>query len=236
MLFALEACSSGAPKPLVSASNPGIEGIKEPKQFEGKFCTMGTNNTSRGIVNVPDEKQYAIGKCRHPLFNKKNVIILRFGNDDEISSYADAEMDLYLHPGEYMDRANANEVRCAGGKACDESGHPPFRGALVYFDSDSAFPLSITELQRVAKEVQGRAVRISIIGHADNSFTEEHNMPLSQRRAAKVKTMLVALGVPSDSIVTEGRSSREPVASNDDEEGRAKNRRTEVREVIVNEY
>lgn len=181
-----------------------------------------------------NEKQYAIGDCRRDLLNRQNLIIIYFGDSTEIDDYAEAELDVYLHPGDYMNAKDEAEERCDPGTDC--RAHKDFmsRGALVYFNVDSDIPLSAEDLQRVAKIVRGRATHVAVIGHADSTYTEAHNMPLSVRRAKKVRDLLVSYGVPESHIVISGKSSHEPLDTNDTEQGRAKNRRAEIKGVESN--
>jgi outer membrane protein OmpA-like peptidoglycan-associated protein len=72
------------------------------------------------------------------------------------------------------------------------------------------------------------AVKVSIGGHTDNVGDAAANTKLSQDRAESVKLALVALGVPAERITTAGYGQDKPVAPNDTDEGRAKNRRVEV--------
>ncbi|NMD00768.1 MAG: OmpA family protein [Bacteroidales bacterium] len=72
-------------------------------------------------------------------------------------------------------------------------------------------------------------LEIEIAGHTDNIGTYEKNLTLSQERANSVKKYLVAKGINANRITAKGYADTQPVASNDDETGRAKNRRTEVR-------
>lgn len=72
-------------------------------------------------------------------------------------------------------------------------------------------------------------VRFVINGHADNSGSDAINMKLSQERADAVKNYLVAKKVDSKRISTQALGSAYPIASNDVEEGRAKNRRVEIK-------
>lgn len=74
---------------------------------------------------------------------------------------------------------------------------------------------------------------IVIIGHTDtvrlragSAFRD--NQHLSEERAKAVAAALVARGVPADRITTSGKGDREPVTSNDTENGRARNRRVDV--------
>lgn len=66
-------------------------------------------------------------------------------------------------------------------------------------------------------------------GHTDSRGTDEYNQKLSLRRAHAVKDYLVKGGVPADRIKVEGLGESKPVASNDTDDGRAQNRRVELR-------
>ena len=72
---------------------------------------------------------------------------------------------------------------------------------------------------------------ISIIaeGHTDSRGTEEYNQALSLRRANAVRDYLVAGGVAANRITVEGYGESKPVASNNTDDGRAQNRRVELR-------
>lgn len=72
------------------------------------------------------------------------------------------------------------------------------------------------------------AARVTIIGHTDSTGSDAINMPLSINRAAAVRDYLVTRGVAIGRIAIDGRGAREPIASNDTAEGRARNRRVEI--------
>ncbi len=69
---------------------------------------------------------------------------------------------------------------------------------------------------------------IRIIGHTDSTGSDAINNPLSVNRAASARDYLAARGVDSRRIQIDGRGSREPVADNYSEAGRARNRRIEI--------
>ena len=71
------------------------------------------------------------------------------------------------------------------------------------------------------------SVSIRITGHTDAVGTDEANQILSEGRANAVRADLIKRGVAKDRIEAEGKGEKEPVAPNDNEEGRAKNRRVE---------
>jgi outer membrane protein OmpA-like peptidoglycan-associated protein len=65
-------------------------------------------------------------------------------------------------------------------------------------------------------------------GHTDNTGDPDSNKKLSVDRAEAIKNMLVAGGIDGSRITTAGWGQEKPIASNDTEEGRGKNRRTEL--------
>lgn len=69
---------------------------------------------------------------------------------------------------------------------------------------------------------------IRIIGHTDSTGSDSINNPLSVNRAASARDYLAARGVDGRRIQIDGRGSREPVADNNTESGRARNRRIEI--------
>lgn len=75
---------------------------------------------------------------------------------------------------------------------------------------------------------QQPGTEVFIVGHADSTGSDAINNPLSQQRANSVRDYLVSRGADSRIIRTEGRGSREPVASNATDAGRAQNRRVEI--------
>lgn len=76
--------------------------------------------------------------------------------------------------------------------------------------------------------VENSAATATIIGHTDSTGTDAINNPLSLQRAANVRDYLSSRSVAISRVQIDGRGSREPVASNDTEAGRAKNRRVEI--------
>jgi outer membrane protein OmpA-like peptidoglycan-associated protein len=72
-------------------------------------------------------------------------------------------------------------------------------------------------------------IRIEIVGHTDNVGAPEDNDKLSKDRAAAVKTYLVEGGIDDSRIETKGKGESQPIATNETEEGRAQNRRTEFK-------
>jgi outer membrane protein OmpA-like peptidoglycan-associated protein len=84
-------------------------------------------------------------------------------------------------------------------------------------------------LERFAQTLNDNpATTVSIIGHTDSTGGDEINNPLSVDRAARTRDYLAQRGVSPNRVMIDGRGEREPVASNDTDSGRARNRRVEI--------
>ncbi|HVE51936.1 MAG TPA: OmpA family protein [Ramlibacter sp.] len=75
---------------------------------------------------------------------------------------------------------------------------------------------------------QQQGTEVRIIGHTDNTGSDELNNRLSLDRAQSVRDYLLSRGVRPDTVQIAGRGEREPVADNSSEAGRSKNRRVEI--------
>lgn len=73
------------------------------------------------------------------------------------------------------------------------------------------------------------AIKVDISGHTDSVGTEGYNQGLSERRANVVKQYLLRKGVEAGRVSTYAYGESKPVATNDTDEGRAQNRRSELR-------
>lgn len=97
------------------------------------------------------------------------------------------------------------------------------RADLLPGASDMLMP--VVEYLRAYPEVNAR-----IAGHTCNLGTTEHNQSLSERRAQAAADFLMSQGIAQERLVVTGYSELEPIATNDTEEGRARNRRVEITE------
>jgi len=102
--------------------------------------------------------------------------------------------------------------------------HLNFQTASTQLTPDSVG--TVNDLAQVLKAYPHSQVQL--VGHTDSTGTPEANQALSLDRANTVKGMLVAQGVGADRIATAGFGQDRPVASNDTEDGRARNRRLEL--------
>lgn len=103
---------------------------------------------------------------------------------------------------------------------------------FISFQTGSAVltPESKYELENVKEALDKYpSMKIELAGHTDNTGEAAANLELSQRRAAAVYDFLVSQGVSADRMNAVGYGQAQPIESNDTEEGRAANRRTELR-------
>ncbi len=110
-------------------------------------------------------------------------------------------------------------------------------GIKVTFDSGLMFPVnqsalteqSKTNLMELANTLnEYKDTNILIAGHTDNTGKNAYNMKLSKNRAESVKNYLTSLGVDNSRLEIIAHGEEIPVAENDTEMGRQKNRRVEL--------
>ena len=112
--------------------------------------------------------------------------------------------------------------------ALDKEGHVAL---YVNFDFDKASlkpdaaPV-IAQVMQLLKDNAGLKLRIE--GHTDIIGTREHNQTLSEARAKAVVAALIASGIAADRLSAAGFGPDQPIADNENPEGRAKNRRVEL--------
>ena len=103
-----------------------------------------------------------------------------------------------------------------------------FRNINFNFDSSDLTDPSKALLNRVAEGLKNQTnLRIEIGGHTDSLGSQSYNLTLSQKRARTVRDYLISRGVAANRLQAEGYGEFNPVAENETEEGRAKNRRVE---------
>lgn len=101
------------------------------------------------------------------------------------------------------------------------------------FDRYHLTPLAASNIVRVYNQWKDtKGAKIELVGHTDNFGSLEYNEVLSKKRAQSVAEMLKELGVPENLVTVNYMGEVRPLASNDNPEGRARNRRVEF--YIVN--
>lgn len=106
----------------------------------------------------------------------------------------------------------------------------------IYFDFDKADvkPESQPQIDQLAALLKKNAtLSVIIVGHTDGQGGFDYNLSLSQRRAQAVTSALASrYGIAAARITPAGAGMVAPVATNRTEEGRAKNRRVEIVEIV----
>lgn len=115
-------------------------------------------------------------------------------------------------------------------KAISANGHVALYGVQFDFDKADIKPESRPTLDEIGKFLKANpSVSVVVAGHTDAKGQFDYNVELSRRRAAAVIADLVQhYGVASQRLTPFGAGMAAPIASNDDEAGRAKNRRVEL--------
>ena len=91
-------------------------------------------------------------------------------------------------------------------------------------------PVSFIELDELVQLLNDNpTVKIEISGHTDNIGKPSDNLALSNNRAKSVVSYLISKGITASRLVAKGYGETKPIATNSNEEGRATNRRTELR-------
>lgn len=109
---------------------------------------------------------------------------------------------------------------------------PDYNFSNIQFEFNSAVlkTASYQTLDHIVKELKlDQSVKFVLNGNASAEGTAEHNMSLSVDRANSVKLYLVNSGVNADNLTIKGWGESKPIADNSNEEGRALNRRVEVK-------
>ena len=97
------------------------------------------------------------------------------------------------------------------------------------YNSSQIKPQAFTALNDLAATLSKfDKTRIIIAGHTDSQGSADYNQRLSERRAYSVRNYLIDQGVAAYRMRAIGYGETRPIASNDTEEGRAKNRRVEI--------
>ena len=104
--------------------------------------------------------------------------------------------------------------------------HFEYNRADLTTDSQSGIEMLTEFLKR------NPGLKVELAGHTDNVGSESYNRKLSADRAEVVRNALIANGIDANRLTAQGYGATKPVASNDSEEHRALNRRTEM--IIIN--
>lgn len=154
------------------------------------------------------------------------------GDASLLSHYAKNGRNIwaYLH-----NDANGYLIQVADVGTADLNGdlkkscHVALYGLLFEFDKSALQPASDPVLQKVADLLaKDSTLKLEVQGHTDNVGSDAYNRTLSEARARSVVDWLTKRGVATARLSAKGYGMTMPVADNNTDEGRAKNRRVEI--------
>ena len=108
-----------------------------------------------------------------------------------------------------------------------------FESREIFFDSDQQTFRITDEINRYIDDIVAylkahENQKVELIGHSDNTGNAENNVILSRNRAESLKERLIKYDIHADQIIVKGVGHTQPIASNDTEEGKSKNRRVSI--------
>ena len=171
--------------------------------------TSSDAKTGNYLVSLPAERDYAVHVSANGyLFYSDQKTIVRQAQEGQLGVM---DVDIALHPIEAGERIALRNIFFETGK-------------YALLDA------SQTELDKVVALLRNNAtLRIEIGGHTDNVGRPADNQKLSEQRAKSVYDYLVAHGIDAGRLAYKGYGETQPVADNNTDEGRAANRRTELK-------
>ena len=202
------------------------------------------SNYVKGVVSDKETRQPLLAKIE--LINlEKNEVESLVESDSVSGQYLivltqGAEYALYVNKRGYLFQSlnfNYSEIKNFEPIVLNIDLEKAKEGSIailqnIFFDVDK-YDLkekSITELQKVLKFLEDNPqTRVEISGHTDNSGSAVYNQQLSLKRAQSVYNFLIGNGLSAKRLSTKGYGSDHPIADNNSEDGRQKNRRIEFK-------
>ena len=172
----------------------------------GKTVAKFKSNSSTGnyLLSLPSGKNYGITANKEGyLFHSENV------NIPEATGYQEITKNISMSKIIVGSKIVLNNI---------------------FFETNKAdlSQESTTELNRMVSLLKEHSeIRVEISGHTDNVGTVEYNQKLSEARAKSVVDYMIKGGITSNRMVYKGYGFSKPVATNDTDEGKQLNRRTE---------
>ncbi|MFO7864196.1 MAG: OmpA family protein [Salinivirgaceae bacterium] len=189
-------------------TNDPIKSIIEITDNEADSVIMTSESSEEGeyLVSLPSGKNYAMTiKAKDYLFHSENF------NIPPATNYQEIVKDIEMNKLAAGTKVILNNIFFKFGKAELET-------------------TSYSELHRVMKLLEAYPkLKIEISGHTDNKGSLSINKKISTERAKAVVDYLLAQGIEAERLTYKGYAYLQPVASNDTEEGRQRNRRVEFK-------
>lgn len=194
-----------------SESGLKIEAIIDVTQLESNQTKTIFSDTSKGyITTLVAKKTYALNvNIEGYLFYSRH-----FNLNENVAFQQAERVDIYLEPIKAGKRMVLSNI-------------------FFDFDSDKLKDESHVELAQLNDFLQKNPrLRVEISGHTDNTGTPDYNSKLSENRAKAIFDYLKRF-VDSNRMIYRGYGSELPIATNESEQGRAQNRRSEIKVLSI---
>jgi OmpA-OmpF porin, OOP family len=216
----------------VFKTGKGTDVAVEGKRFEVRYQTDAMAPSPLAIIRNHQQAIARIGGTS--LYEDQRYTILKVSKDgQEIWAQVDTAWQRGYMLTIIEKKAMVQEVVSSAElfqSSLKTSGHVEVPG--IFFDTGKSElkPESDAAVAEVAKLLKADpALKIYVVGHTDNVALLDLNMKLSQARAEAVaQTLITRHGIAASRLIGRGAGPLSPVATNDSEEGRAKNRRVEL--------
>ena len=156
-----------------------------------------------------------------------------FGDGETTSSTSPSITHQYAKADNYTVRLRVSDGR--GGSDTTSAtmqvvSRQTLRSTVLFgYKQTSLHPSAKEQLTSLAQQLrESPNYQVELVGHTDSVAPANYNLKLSQQRAEAVRNFLLQQGVAEHQIHIEWKGETEPVASNDTEDGRVLNRRTEI--------
>jgi OOP family OmpA-OmpF porin len=197
---------------------------------------VGTGSIIKYYGNLPNVSTLAFVNAYHDALSKSGwtIISQNRGSDATLTAhYASNGRDLwaYLHMGgeEYSIKVADVGVDNDIAKQLARDCHVALYGVLFDFNKATLKSESDGVLQRVLVFLQKNpALKLEVQGHTDNVGGDDYNQKLSDARSKSVLSWIVQHGIAAERLSFKGYVKTHPVATNETDDGRAKNRRVEI--------
>ena len=171
------------------------------------FASFNSNSkTGKYLVSLPSGKNYGLAvKAEGYLFHSENFII------PESAAYQEITKNIKL-------------------KKIEIGSTIVLKNIFFDFDKATLRPESTVELENLQKILTDNpTIKVEISGHTDSKGSDEYNLKLSDNRSKSVVDWLINKGIDSKRLIYKGYGETIPIATNDTDEGRQLNRRTEFK-------
>jgi len=173
-----------------------------------KIIATYTSNSATGkyLISLPEGKNYGLNvSAKGYLFQSKNI------NITDSVKYGEINEDIKMKKIEVGKSVVLNNV-------------------FFDYNKSSLREESKSELQKLINMLdENLTIKLEISGHTDNKGNADYNQKLSEDRAKAVVSYLIVNGIPIEQVTYKGYGLSQPIATNDTEEGRQLNRRTEFK-------